>query len=251
MSNSKDQIYLHEQIHQEFVFDETVASVFSDMIERSVPGYATIISMIGMLAEQYQQANARFYDLGCSLGAGSIAMQHHISKQGCEIIAIDNSAAMIERCSAVINNKSVANASSPETPVVLQCADINEVDIENACMVVLNFTLQFISLEQRLALLRKIYSGLRPGGLLVLSEKIQFEDEALDKVFIDLHHRFKMKNGYTELEVSRKRAAIENVLIPETISDHEKRIAEAGFSSFDVWFQGINFASMVAVKGNE
>jgi tRNA (cmo5U34)-methyltransferase len=132
--------------------------------------------------------------------------------------------------------------------VELVCADIQDIEITNASMVVMNFTLQFIPPANRAALISRIAGGLKPGGMLVLSEKIHFEDPALNQLFIDLHHRFKEQNGYTQTEISRKRAAIENVLIPETLRIHENRLLEAGFGSFAVWFQCFNFASMVAVR---
>ena len=240
--SEKDSIYLKTQVHTDFVFDEKVATVFADMIERSVPGYATIISMIGMLAERYGRPGTRCYDLGCSLGAATFAMRHHLPDEVIEIVAVDNSSAMIERC------KKALDEDSARVPVCLECTDLLDVEVDNASMVVLNFTLQFIPVDAREALLKKIHNGLVPGGLLVLSEKVRFEDKELDELFIDLHHRFKEQNGYSQLEISRKRAAIENVLIPETVAEHEKRIAAAGFTSFDVWFQCFNFASMVAVK---
>ncbi|MDT8397387.1 MAG: carboxy-S-adenosyl-L-methionine synthase CmoA [Pseudomonadales bacterium] len=242
MSQAKDNIYRHEQSPADFVFDDKVAAVFSDMISRSVPGYATIVSMIGVLTERYAQENSCCYDLGCSLGAATLAMRHHLGMKNCRIIAIDNSVAMVERCRQVLAEDTAV------APVELICGDIRDVEIVNASVVVLNFTLQFIKPEDRLALLQKIHAGLLPGGMLILSEKICFRDPALDALFIEMHHRFKRLNGYSELEVSRKRAAIEKVLIPETIAEHESRIAQLGFSSFDVWFQCFNFVSMVAVK---
>lgn len=241
MSN-KDNIYVHEQPHVDFVFDEKVAAVFTDMINRSVPGYATIVSMIGMLAERYAQPGSRCYDLGCSLGASTLAMRHHIKADDCSILACDNSSAMITRCEEAISK------DTSSVPVEVVCADIFDVDIERASIVVLNFTLQFVEPERRAELMQKIYKGLLPGGILILSEKIYFEDASLNELFIEMHHRFKEENGYTRLEISRKRAAIENVLIPETIAAHELRIQTAGFNSFDVWFQCFNFASIVALK---
>ena len=246
MADSKDRIYQQDQPQVAFEFDERVADVFSDMINRSVPGYGTIISMIGTLAERYVQQDSNAYDLGCSLGAATLAMRRHLQDsdrdRGVRIIAVDNSAAMVERC------RQRLAAENGSVPVDLVQGDVLETDISNASMVVLNFTLQFIPLARRPALLETIYRGMRPGGLLVLSEKVRFEDPDLDELFIDLHHHFKIRQGYSELEVSRKRAALENVLIPETIAAHEARIGQAGFSSFDVWFQCFNFASMVAVK---
>ena len=242
MAEGKDRLYLHEQPHVDFVFDDKVAAVFGDMIGRSVPGYTTIISMIGMLAERYARPDSRCYDLGCSLGAATLAMRHHIRAPRCGIVAVDNSAPMIERCRRHIEE------DGSDVPVDLRCADLFDVEISEASVVVLNFTLQFIPLALRQGLIDRIHAGLLPGGMLVLSEKIRFEDADLDALFIDMHHRFKVSQGYTELEVSRKRAALENVLIPETVAAHEARIGQAGFGSFDVWFQCFNFASMVAVK---
>jgi tRNA (cmo5U34)-methyltransferase len=238
----RDTLYLHQDDVKAFVFDERVAAVFEDMINRSVPGYATIVGMIGTLAERYAQPDTVCYDLGCSLGAASFAMRQQVRAPGCRIRAIDTSQAMLDRFGKVL-------AQEPDgVPIELVCGDILDEDIANASVVVLNFTLQFIPLERRAALMQRIHDGLRPGGMLILSEKIHFEDAALNQLFIDLHHRFKEQNGYSQTEISRKRAAIENVLVPETLRAHEQRIRDCGFGSFAVWFQCFNFASMVAVK---
>jgi tRNA (cmo5U34)-methyltransferase len=239
----KDTLYQQDGPVTDFVFDERVAAVFTDMINRSVPGYGTIIAMIGTFAERYAQPHSLCYDLGCSLGGATLAMRRQIKAAGCGIVAIDNSPAMIARCRDILDRE------GGSVPVTLQCADILETDIRDASLVVLNFTLQFIAPELRADLIRKIHEGMKPGGMLVLSEKIHFEDAQLNALFIDLHHRFKEQNGYTQTEISRKRAAIENVLVPETLRAHEARIRGAGFGSFAVWFQCFNFASMVAVKG--
>ncbi|CAH0540534.1 carboxy-S-adenosyl-L-methionine synthase CmoA [Vibrio marisflavi] len=226
----------------DFTFDEKVAEVFPDMIQRSVPGYSNIISAIGMLAERYVKPNTLVYDLGCSLGAATLSMRRHIQSEGCQIIAVDNSHAMVERC------KLHVNAYRSDTPVEVVEADIRDVDITNASMVVLNFTLQFLAPEDRLSLLKKIYAGLRPGGILILSEKYTFEDDTSNELLIDLHHTFKRANGYSELEVSQKRSAIENVMRPDSIPTHKERLQSIGFSSCEVWFQCFNFGSMFAVK---
>lgn len=225
-----------------FSFDESVARVFPDMIRRSVPGYATIVAMTGLLAGRYATPGSTLYDLGCSLGASTLAMRQHIQQQDCRIIGVDNSAAMLERC------RSIIDTDTHHTPVELVCGKLQDVAIENASVVVLNFTLQFIPREERDAVLARIYRGLLPGGIMVLSEKVSFEDPHLDELNIDLHHQFKRANGYSELEVARKRQAIENVLLPETLARHRQRISEAGFSSCDVWFQCFNFASLIALK---
>lgn len=243
MAGEKDNIYaapLQQMI--DFRFDERVVSVFPDMIQRSVPGYATLISNIGTMAARYVQANSHCYDLGCSLGAVSLSLRHAIDKPGCKIIAVDNSEAMIVKAREVLaeDEKSV--------PVVLHCADINEVSIERASVVVMNFTLQFIAPELRQELIQKIYDGMLPGGLLILSEKLAFEDPQTNQFHIDSHHDFKRANGYSDLEISQKRSALEKVLIPETLNGHQARLQQAGFSFVEKWYQCFNFVSMVAVK---
>ncbi|GLO60488.1 carboxy-S-adenosyl-L-methionine synthase [Vibrio sp. MACH09] len=225
-----------------FAFDERVVEVFPDMIQRSVPGYSNIISAIGMLAERFVKPNSNIYDLGCSLGAATLSMRRSIHQEGCKIISIDNSNAMVERC------KLHVNAYRSDTPVEVIEADIRNVTIENASMVVLNFTLQFLSPEDRQSLLEKIFQGLRPGGILILSEKYVFENNKANELLVDLHHDFKRANGYSELEISQKRSAIENVLIPDSISQHKERLTNIGFSSVELWFQCFNFGSMFAIK---
>jgi tRNA (cmo5U34)-methyltransferase len=225
-----------------FAFDDKVAQVFPDMIRRSVPGYPTIINMTGLLAGRYATAGSRLYDLGCSLGATTLAMRQNVQHSDCQIVAVDNSQAMLGRC------RNIIDTDTHDVPVALLCSNLQDVAIEDASVVVLNFTLQFIPREQRDAVIKAIYQGLRPGGIMVLSEKVTFEDPHLDELNIDLHHEFKRANGYSDLEIAQKRNALENVLLPETLAQHKKRIADAGFSSCDVWFQCFNFASLVALK---
>ena len=160
----------------------------------------------------------------------------------CRIIGIDNSQAMLDRC------RNIIDTDSHDTPVELVCADLQNIAVADASVVVLNFTLQFIPVEQRDAVIRGIYNGLRPGGIMVLSEKVMFADSHLNELNIELYHQFKRDNGYSDLEVAQKRAALENVLRPETLQQHKQRIGDAGFSSCDVWFQCFNFASLIALK---
>lgn len=242
---SRDDIYAEAQgTVGEFVFDARVANVFGDMIQRSVPGYATTISTISELAARFVRPNTKVYDLGCSLGAATLAMRHNITAEGVEIVAIDNSAAMVERCQLNVDTDSAATAVS------VREADVLDVEISNASLVILNFTLQFIELEQRLVLLQKICAGLNPGGKLVLSEKVLLPDAYLNELNIDLHHRFKKAHGYSDLEIAQKRSALENRLMPETVDQHKSRLAEAGFARADVWYQCFNFVSLIAVKGD-
>jgi len=208
-----------------FGFDESVVAVFPDMIKRSVPGYATIIHMVGQIAERFAKPNTNVYDLGCSLGASTLSMRHRIPCADVTIHAVDNSQAMIDQCKAVID------ADSGETPVQLHCENIQDTQLANASVCVLNFT-----------------QSMAPGGVLILSEKITFEDVDYNQLQIDLHHHFKRTNGYSDLEIAQKRAALENVLLPETLAAHKSRLLNAGFTKAEPWFQCFNFASIIATR---
>lgn len=243
MGAKKDTLFSSDSAPARFVFDEQVADVFDDMISRSVPGYRTIIAMIGLLARQYASRGSRIYDLGCSLGAASLSIMEQAAHRDFRLVAVDSSPAMLERA-----RTRLVEAAGATGLVELCCADILDVEIESASVVVLNFTLQFIPLDLRARLIERIYQGMLPGGILILSEKIRFPDPVLDELFVETYHQFKERMGYSRLEISRKRAALENVLVPETIERHKSRARAAGFQNLDVWFQCFNFASLVAVK---
>ncbi|BCO19005.1 MAG: carboxy-S-adenosyl-L-methionine synthase CmoA [Pseudomonadota bacterium] len=226
----------------DFKFDESVVDVFPDMIQRSVPGYETIIHTIGELAKSAVSDNSNVYDLGCSLGAASLSIARATQDKTFNIIGVDSSEAMVERCKRVVQAFTLTN------PITIEQAYAQEVEITNASMVVMNFTLQFIPPADRAALLSKIYEGLNPGGILVLSEKIRHPTLRGNELLIDLHHQFKRDNGYSELEVSQKRAALEKVMLTDTFEEHETRLKNAGFSDVVMWYKCYNFTSLIAVK---
>lgn len=226
-----------------FQFNAAVADVFPDMLKRSIPGYAASIQMIGSLARRFVTENTRCYDLGCSLGAAALAMRHNIREAGCRILAIDNSAAMIRRCQNIIRD------DDGIVPVDVIAADVRrEVDIDNASMVVMNYTLQFLPLADRDEMIGKLCIGMKAGGVFVLSEKIVDDDHVIEEVLVDLHHEQKKRNAYSDSEIARKRAAIENVLIPESLASHLARLRQAGFSHVGVCLRQFNFVSLVAIK---
>lgn len=223
-------------------FDEKVAHVFSDMVERSIPGYATIIKMIGQFASRFVQDQTQIYDLGCSLGEASLSILRHLNHRSASILAIDNSAPMVERCK-------IRLAQYKHTlDYQVLCDDICQIPIQNASFVVLNFTLQFIPRAERLALIQKIYAGLKPNGVLILSEKYHFDDPVMNELLIDLHYDFKRANGYSELEISQKRTMLENVMLLDPIETHLERLRSVGFRSVSTWYQCLNFGSMIAIK---
>ncbi|OQX37238.1 MAG: carboxy-S-adenosyl-L-methionine synthase CmoA [Oceanospirillales bacterium LUC14_002_19_P2] len=242
MNNLLDRIYAepHAELSG-FAFDDAVARVFPDMIRRSVPGYTTIIPMIGIITSQYAQPHTMLYDLGCSLGASTLAMRHGVYQPECRVVGVDNSDAMLERCRKYIE------ADGSSVPVELLLDDIRSVSVINASVVTLNFTLQFIPLEDRLTLLSQIADGLNTGGALILSEKLVFE-VGEQTVLEELHYDFKRANGYSDLEISQKRTALEDYLIPETLTQHRERLLAAGFSRVVLWYQCFNFCSLLAIK---
>ena len=227
---------------EKFSFDENVVKVFDDMIHRSVPGYDAILSMIGVLAEHYVSENSRCYDLGCSLGGVTFNILNSIKQRQCEIIAVDNSEAMVTKLRERLMEQGY------QSRVVVRQEDIRDTKVVDASMVVLNFVLQFLEPAQRTPILQKIYNGMLPGSVLVLSEKIDFENKSESNFQIDMYHDFKKLQGYSDLEISQKRAALEKVLVPDTQSAHIQRLKDIGFNQVYLWFQCFNFISIVAIK---
>jgi tRNA (cmo5U34)-methyltransferase len=240
---NKDEVYaLPRHRIGDFEFDESVASVFPDMISRSVPGYASVLSMIEQLTIRFARPNTNLYDLGCSLGAGTRLMRKQ-APSSCTIHAIDNSAAMIDRLRQLLNDD-----TNKRCAIELHHVDLMEANIESASFVIFNWTLQFIAASKRQDLMQRIFDGMLPGGAILLSEKVKFTQATENDLLIDLHHDFKRANGYSNLEIAQKRTALENTLIPETIDDHLNRLKSVGFATATVWFQCFNFASFLAVK---
>src|SRR5690554_5861534 len=228
----------------DFVFDHDVARVFPDMIKRSIPGYPTIVENIGVITSHYAQPDTLIYDLGCSLGAATQSIRRHLRQEGCRIMAVDSAEAMVERCREYL---SAQDAMIEELiPASVVHGDILELTLEPCSVVVLNFTLQFIAPEQRLALLSRIREALLPGGILILSEKFRFEDPSIQQQLEQVHYAFKRANGYSDLEIAQKRSAIENVMLLDSQQVHMERLRAAGFGQAYTWFQCFNFGSMVA-----
>jgi tRNA (cmo5U34)-methyltransferase len=227
---------------EDFKFDDNVVSVFPDMIKRSVPGYENVIIMSGLFAERFAQPDSNCYDLGCSLGATTLSMRNRLTAPGCKIVAVDNSEAMVSRCKQII----AQDKSSVPVEVIL--GDIRNIEFDRNSLTVLNFTLQFLPPQDREPLLQKIYDSMLPGAVLILSEKVTFEEKQNGELFIDIYHAWKAHNGYSEMEIQQKRNALENVLIPDTIPQHIKRLEKIGFKRCELWFQCFNFMSMVAFK---
>lgn len=224
-----------------FEFDAKVAGVFDDMIHRSVPFYSEIINRQAQLIRRFYQPGTAVYDLGCSNGNLGIHLDRCMGARPYTLVAVDSSAPML----AVFRERL---AGTPlEQRVTLQCEDIRQTPIENASVVVLNFTLQFVPPNDRDALMTRIYHGLTPGGILLFCEKITHAHGGVAELQRAFHYTFKRENGYSDLEISRKREALEKVLIPESLEIHLQRLNRAGFAAMDVWLKWFNFAALIAI----
>jgi len=242
MSDERDRLFSGDGPDACFRFDEQVVRVFPDMISRSVPGYGLIVPMTGLLARRYAQDDTVVFDLGCSLGATSLAISQAVDRTGVKIVAVDNSAAMVEAFTRKLA------ATPPRLPIEVRNEDMTGTRIRNASVVVLNFTLQFLDRAERQGLIDRVAAGLRDGGALILSEKIHFPDAEEWRDQDGWHHAFKRSQGYSELEIARKRSALENVLQPDDEATHFERFRRAGLSRPRRWFQCFTFASYIAFK---
>ncbi len=235
VSDSPDQLYAEKQASiQDFTFNEEVTRVFNDMVRRSVPGYDVVVELIGVLAAVHSRTvrrPLRCIDLGCSRGAVTNSLLGQLTDPTTQIVAIDTSEAMIRTARAEITDE--------RATFLLQ--DIRTSNFDDVDIAVMNLVLQFIEPDERLSMLTKIRRGLRPDGLLILTEKVQSDDE-----FVDYHHSFKRAKGYTDLEITQKRDALEKVMVIDSIETHQNRLSEAGFSRITVWFQLLNWVSLIA-----
>jgi len=239
---SKDKLFNKKMKPSSFSFNQEVTEVFPDMLERSIPGYRTTINSIRFLASKYSKKGTNCYDLGCSLGASSIALGEGAAHNDCRIMAVDKSSSMTKKFSEIIKQEKL------DLNIQIFNEDILDTKITNASIVIMNFTLQFIRKKDRQLVLDKIYNGLNDGGLLILSEKITQGDKKINNLLIDLHENFKLENLYTREEIENKKESIKNVLVEDNIETHQSRLSKSGFTKFGIWLQHFNFASFVAIK---
>ena len=212
------------------------------MLDRSVPMYQECQSLAVHWCAKFAQPNTSVYDLGCSTGSLLLKLAKSIEKNKNTLLyGVDSSSAMLEKARIALSNSPI--------PYKLLEVDLNkEISIQNASVVLMNYTLQFILPERRIPLLKSIFAALVPGGSLVLIEKIKSGVPELDQTFIDFHHQFKRDRGYSNLEISKKREALENVLIPWTVEENQSLIKKAGFQTVDLFFKWNNFAGFIALS---
>ena len=239
----KDEVFKGEiEKASDFKFGANVARVFDDMVNRSVPFYGEIQRMMAELAANHAVPGSDVYDLGCSTGTTLIGMDTMVDK-GIRFIGIDDSREMLDKCRSKLDEIGFSRKYE------LRCCDLNEaVEISNASVVVLCLTLQFVRPIYREQLVAEVYKGLNHGGVLIMVEKILAEDSNFNRDFIDYYYDYKRRNHYSEMEISQKREALENVLVPYKLSENISLLRDQGFQNCEVFFKWYNFAGLVAVK---
>ena len=245
MLKKHDSLFEVDNIEEDFVFNDRVVEVFEDMLDRSVPYYSDVIHASAKLLSSYLEDGDRIYDLGCSTGTTLIELSRLMQGKKLAFIGMDNSNAMLEkaRLKAELHTKSDVVRFSEQDITELAASGIH-----GAGAFLLNYTLQFIRPLKREEFLRQIYHALKPGGVLLLSEKIISHDSRLNREYIGIYHNFKKARGYSELEIAKKREALENILIPFSIEENRTMLEDIGFAPVQTYFQWFNFASFIAVK---
>lgn len=228
-----------KSIKKQFEFDEEVASVFDDMLNRSVPYYKEMQRLTINFALNFLKEDNVVYDLGCSTASTLIELSKHC-KHNLVLNGIDNSNAMLERASS--------KAKAFGVDINLINADLHKETFNPSNLIISNYTLQFIRPLQREKLIKKIYDSLKPEGVFIFSEKVISDNKILNKQSIDEYYDFKKTQGYSEFEISQKREALENVLIPYSEEENKKMIKDAGFTHCETIFKWVNFATFIAIK---
>jgi tRNA (cmo5U34)-methyltransferase len=241
-TKKKDTLFKKSTAPGKFEFNEPVARVFDDMLERSVPFYKECQQMVIDLARHFAQKDSTIFDLGCSTGTLLRHLVKAIPKtNNIRFVGLDNSEAMLKKAHSKLKGH-------------LKRCELVEANLESdfklagASVIIMNYTLQFIPPKRRAAMLKKIYKGLRPGGGLILIEKVRGESNGLNDLFVEQYHAYKQSQGYSKLEIAKKREALENVLVPLKPGKNRDLLTEAGFRQVDVFFKWFNFAGFLAVK---
>jgi tRNA (cmo5U34)-methyltransferase len=239
----KDEFFKEEiEKASDFKFGVNVAKVFDDMVNRSVPFYGEIQRMMAELAADHAKEGSDVYDLGCSTGTTMIGMDTMVS-QKIRFIGVDDSQEMLDKCKSKLMEIGLSRDYE------LHCSDLGQgLKIQNASVVVLCLTLQFVRPIYREQLIKNIYDGLNPGGVLILVEKILAEESSFNRDFINYYYNYKRRNNYSEMEISQKREALENVLVPYKLSENIALLRDSGFAHCEVFFKWYNFVGIIATK---
>lgn len=241
-ASPKDTLFNIDCVPEDFVFNERVVEVFDDMLDRSIPFYRTVIEASAQLLDTFLSPGDTVYDLGCATGASLLLFCRLLDHKDLRFIGLDTSGPMLDKA------RLKAELNSKQEKISFALEDITAFDHPGASAAILHYTLQFIRPLQRQAFLTRLCDNLRPGGVLLISEKVISHQRRLNREFIAIYHQFKKSRGYSELEIAKKREALENVLIPFSVEENKAMLVKAGFSSVETYFRWFNFASFIAVK---
>ena len=242
-TEERDEVFVEQDRQAEdFSFNAKVAHVFDDMVSRSVPHYEEMQRMVCELSEDFAKPNTNLYDIGCSTATTLLTLDS-ILDPSVSFIGIDNAPDMLEKARQKIAGKTTRR------PIYLKTADLHqELSMENASVVTMLLTLQFIRPLYRERVMKMIYSGMNEQGCLLLIEKLTSEDTTFNRLFIQHYYNFKRRNGYSDIEIAKKREALENVLIPYRLEENVLLLKETGFRHIEVFFRWYNFCGIIAVK---
>ena len=242
MTTPEDNLYATGAVEEDFTFNDRVADVFDDMLDRSIPSYRTVIDGMAQLLACHLPPGSTLYDLGCSTGTTLLELARRLPDLDVQYIGIDNAPAMLakaRRKSAMFNKSEVLH---------FRQADITSCPLPQAAGIICNYTLQFLRPLTRQTFVQRVFDALPESGVFFLSEKTISHASRLNRDFIEIYHAFKKKQGYSELEIAAKREALENVLIPFSLEENIGLLREAGFAEIEPFFKWFNFTSLVALK---
>lgn len=226
---------LHGIKSEPFSFD--TIKEFDQHIEQSIPDFGKLSEIILNLASYFLKSGSRVYDLGCSTGIMLSKLNHRYQSETFDMVGFDVSANLLGKY------------ATPAPNLRFEQQDITapEFQLEPCDMVLSIFTLQFLPLKERAALLEKVYGALRPGGALILAEKIYLTSGYLQDVFCFSHYDYK-RESFTASEIVSKQHDLRRIMHPQGEQLNVAMLKTAGFRSVTPFWQALLFKAWVCVK---
>jgi tRNA (cmo5U34)-methyltransferase len=223
-------------------FDDEVARVFDDMLERSIPQYETMRGLVFEVGKGFVRPGTKVVDLGCSHGG---ALAPFVSAFGPSVsyVGVEVSSPMLEASRRRFEKEIEAGT------LALLDLDLRRgyPDVQ-ASLTLSVLTLQFTPIEHRPRIVQDVHDHTVDGGAFVLVEKVLGGSARLDGLLTDLYHGLKRASGYTQEEIDRKRLSLEGVLVPVAAAWDEDLLRRAGFRDVECFWRCLNFAAWIAVK---
>ncbi|WP_169813485.1 methyltransferase domain-containing protein [Nocardia vaccinii] len=216
-----------------------MTKVFGNMLSRSIPEYDVMRQTVLSCGLEFVAPNSAIVDCGASDG-GAIAPFVDRFADECRYLCIESSEPMAN---------ALRHRFSKHSSVEIYRKDLRCFYPEVAADLTLSvLTLQFIPIEHRQRVVRNIFEHTRPGGALVLVEKVLGADAEIDEMMVRLYHRHKYENGYSREQIDRKALSLEGVLVPVTADWNIELLRQAGFDRIDCFWRWMNFAGWIAIR---